>query len=231
MIKAVLFDLGDTLVDMQVHQSQSRHRKIIEGFGIDPGPNFSEVYLKSRLEFMKKYHSTVSIHYRRHFFRILLENLEKETEDKNLVEMEGQLVKVFLDEWLLFPESIRVLEFCRNAGLSLGLISGGTSQFIRKLLEKFGLEKYFEIVLISEDLGHEKSSLVPFKVFLEKSGLQPEECLMVGDRLDDDIMAKRIGMKTVHISGRVPVVGPSEKPDFQISKIGELIPILENLLK
>lgn len=67
-------------------------------------------------------------------------------------------------------------------------------------LEKIGLLKYIKLVVASAEEGIAKPDLRIFEIDLIKADCKAEEAVMVGDRLDNDIVpANKIGMKTVWI--------------------------------
>ena len=84
-------------------------------------------------------------------------------------------------------------------GAALGIIanqSAGTAQ----RLENWGLLKYFDVVAASAELGVSKPDRLIFEKAIELAGCQFHNAVMVGDRLDNDIIpAKALGMKTVWI--------------------------------
>jgi HAD superfamily hydrolase (TIGR01662 family) len=58
--------------------------------------------------------------------------------------------------------------------------------------------KYFSILGISEDMGLRKPDPEFFRRLLEQSRAAPEDCVMIGDRIDNDIVpAKALGMRTI----------------------------------
>lgn len=65
-------------------------------------------------------------------------------------------------------------------------------------LAEFGILKYFDPVIASEEIGVSKPSKEIFEMAVAKVNFKPLECIMIGDRLDNDIIpAKQIGMKTI----------------------------------
>jgi putative hydrolase of the HAD superfamily len=79
----------------------------------------------------------------------------------------------------------------------LGIIGNQPAGF-RDLLEKFGLAKYFRVVVLSEEVGACKPSRQIFNAALKAAGCQPRQALMIGDRRDCDVApAKKVGMKTI----------------------------------
>ena len=84
-------------------------------------------------------------------------------------------------------------------GYKLGIIANqkpGTAE----RLESWGLRPYFDVIAASAELGHSKPGKEIFIKALELAGCAAGESVMVGDRLDNDMIpAKAIGMKTVWI--------------------------------
>ena len=223
--------MGDTLVNTHHERREMQYAEILEKFGYKINrKEFPLLYEKTRKDFMKKYYSTVYLHQKRFFFEMLLERLGQSADKKTLVRLEGENNKVFLEELELYPGVIGVLKFCKNKNLVIGAISNNTTEGMKRMMKKFHLSKYFDIILISEEMRYEKSSLVPFKLFIAKTGLKPKECLMVGNRQDEDMLAKKVGMKTVLVSKvNLPVVGDSESADYEIGNIKDIIPIIRKL--
>lgn len=96
-----------------------------------------------------------------------------------------------------FPDVYDTLETLKERGYKLGIIANqveGTAQ----RLEARGLLKYFDVVAASAELGVAKPDKMIFQKAFELAECQPLNSVMVGDRLDNDIIpAKKLGMKTV----------------------------------
>ena len=98
-----------------------------------------------------------------------------------------------------FGDVFETLEALKERGYSLGIIANqaaGTAQ----RLDAWGLLKYFDVVAASAELGAAKPDKLIFEKAFEMAGCQPHNSVMVGDRLDNDILpAKALGMTTVWI--------------------------------
>lgn len=82
-------------------------------------------------------------------------------------------------------------------GCRLGIIANQPPE-CRASLTRRGLIDYFEVIAISEELGLHKPSPKIFQWAMDRATSSPEECVMVGDRMDNDIVpAAALGMKTV----------------------------------
>lgn len=109
------------------------------------------------------------------------------------------LFEAFADPglWRVYPEVTEVLEELRQRGLRLAVVSNWDSR-LPALLDGLGLRRYFEAVLVSALEGVEKPCPVIFQRAVDRLGLQPEECLHVGDSPHDDYQgAERAGVAAV----------------------------------
>jgi len=120
---------------------------------------------------------------------------------------------------------------------------------VRAELDQFGLTKYFSELVISDEVGLHKPDERIFKYALDKTGAKPWRCVMVGDRVDNDVRpAKLLGMRTVwldndytkmpyvpldeyerqyiasylRISGVDQAYGDQDAPDARIATLSEL---------
>jgi FMN phosphatase YigB (HAD superfamily) len=79
----------------------------------------------------------------------------------------------------------------------LGVIANQPS-LVRAELDRFGLTRYFSELVISDEVGLHKPDIRIFEHALHKVGATPECCVMVGDRVDNDVrLARAVGMRTV----------------------------------
>ena len=97
----------------------------------------------------------------------------------------------------------------------------------RERLERIGLLKYIDLVIASSEEGVAKPDLRIFQIALERAKCKPEESVMVGDRIDNDIIpANKIGMKTVWIkqgfSRYSKPKAPEEQPDYIVNRLTEI---------
>ncbi len=84
-------------------------------------------------------------------------------------------------------------------GLRLGLIANQGPE-VRDHLAALGMLDAFEIVAFSEEIGHFKPDLALFHHALNLAGAEPAHCLMIGDRLDNDVApATLLGMATAWV--------------------------------
>ena len=105
----------------------------------------------------------------------------------------------------------------------LGIIANQSAGSEKRLVD-WGLGKYFDLVIASAEEGVEKPNPEIFKIALDRAKCEPCNAVMVGDRLDNDIIpAKEIGMKTVWVKQAFAKYKlDSDISDYTIKSIEEL---------
>lgn len=117
-----------------------------------------------------------------------------------------------------------LLELARR-GHRLGLLTNGCSTFQRRKLERFALERHFEIILIEGELGFGKPDRRVFERALGFFACRARDACMVGDNLSADIAgAQRAGMSGVwhDVTRRGLPPGAAVTPDAIIHSVCEL---------
>ena len=171
-IQWIFFDIGSTLVD-ETECYRARYAETVEGTDIT-----CEEFENKVIEFSKQ--NKKGDHEAVKYFNLTLAKWHKELE-------------------MLYPETKAVLKNLFESGYKLGIIAN-QSLGTEKRLEEWGILKYFDIVIASAEEGVAKPDKEIFLRALSRAGCKPENAVMVGDRLDNDIVpANKIGMKTVWI--------------------------------
>lgn len=134
----------------------------------------------------------------------------------------------------LFADTLPALETLHKAGYYLGIVTNGYQPMSQrdKELAHFGLLPYFSTCRFSSaDVGKLKPDSVIFQTVIECLGVLAEEAVYVGDHLYTDILgAQQVGMKGVW---RVPAHQDRSntgwiKPDGIINRLTELPEMLRN---
>lgn len=127
-----------------------------------------------------------------------------------------------------FPEVPRALLKLKESGYKIYIASNGDSVKQWDKLIRMGIELYFDDVFVSEEIGEEKSRGFFHKV-MKQLRIKPENCVMVGDREDADIVpAKKAGIKTVRIRRGKYSEGKTAA-DFEIKNLRKLEKILKRI--
>lgn len=197
-IKWIFFDIGSTLVDESAVY-ENRIKEITQNYNIYINEFIEKV--KQRAQTDQKPITSVAADY-------------------------GAIVPAWRhDLEILYPDAKDVLQ---NLGINykLGIIANqdfGTE----KRLTDFGIRQYFDLVIASAEEGVAKPDLRIFQIAIDRSNCKPEEAVMVGDRIDNDILpANKIGMKTVWIKqgfgGYAEPKAIEEQPDYIVNSLVEI---------
>jgi len=139
----------------------------------------------------------------------------------------------FTDEFMKYvhldPDTINVLR-ALHGKYKLGLVSNfAIPECASRLLEKFGLNEFFDVVLVSGAINKRKPGSEIFERALKALGVNNSEAVFVGDMLGLDVKgAKNVGMKAVLIERRPSEEILNVKPDRIIKSLRELFLVLDN---
>jgi HAD superfamily hydrolase (TIGR01509 family) len=98
---------------------------------------------------------------------------------------------------------------------------------IYQILDRFDIRKFFDVVVVSREVGWIKPSPRIFRVALSGLKLEGTRCVFVGDDVEADIKgAKRMGMKTVLVSNTEVECNDA---DAKISQVSDLLPAIKAL--
>jgi putative hydrolase of the HAD superfamily len=119
-----------------------------------------------------------------------------------------------------------VLERLHGRGLQLGLAANQPVSTVA-VLDELGIGRYFSHRQVSEHHGYRKPDVRLFLRACEDLGVEPRACVMVGDRIDNDVVpARLLGMRTVLFrTGRHIQQQPrtwDELPDAEVRTVADL---------
>ncbi len=135
------------------------------------------------------------------------------------------------------PYVDEVLTELKRKGFKLGIITNTVTsreEHVRSALQKMDIEKHFDMVLTSVDVGHRKPDERIFMTALRALKVKPHDAVMVGNQISTDIVGgNRIGMKTVLFKWNKRynemVTLPEEQPMRTIKSLRELPHIIEEV--
>ncbi|MBK6563429.1 HAD family hydrolase [Candidatus Amarobacter glycogenicus] len=134
----------------------------------------------------------------------------------------------------LRPGIEALLTSLHQRGVLLGLAANQPAQALDDL-DRLGLGRYFSHREVSGHHGYRKPDTRLFLRACEDLDVAPEQCIMVGDRIDNDIFpARALGMATVLFrTGRHMEQQPrslQEVPDAEVHSVSELVTALDQLI-
>lgn len=223
-IKAIFFDIDDTLYDSTQLTTTARRNSIRAMIDAGLKGNEDEIF-----EVLQKVIKKYGPNYPRHYDQLLKE-LGLPWNPKIIAA--GVVAYEHTKAGFLkpFPKVMPTLLKLRSR-YKLGAISNGFAVKQWEKLVALGLYHLFDVAVTSEEVGFEKPNKEIFEIAIRKLNLLPEQCVMVGDRIDIDIAgAKLAGMHTIRIrKGKYSHIKPvknEEKPDYEIEEFEELLKIL-----
>ncbi len=197
VIKAVLFDLGGTLI--KTAPVPIIFERILLSHGIQAQGNIDEAFLD---EVAKEMVHDYGLPYRK-FWRIYNGKILRKM---GLSEDLEKLADIISDEWWdnadleLYPEVKGTLLMLRRQGLKLGIVTNGFRKDVDDIFSRVGLTDQFDAAVGVDDVGKPKPEKKIFLYALEKLSINPLEALFVGDNLELDYKgAERSGLKPLLI--------------------------------
>jgi len=218
-IKAIIFDLDDTLYDQQPLRKLAIQQSV--QVMINNGLNCS---LEQGIEKLKQ-----SLTIKPIINRFLKLTKHFGPDNPKIAEAGKNIyINAKFDKINPYPETKQVLEKLKQ-NYKLILITEGTTQQQNKKINNLDIKNYFDYIFISKEKEKEKD----FTQTLNILNLKPEQILVIGDRIDKEIKAgNEVGMKTIRllkgIHSSLQPKEPIEKPDFTINNLTEIIQILDN---
>ncbi len=225
----IFFDLGQTLVDEWdfINYFDKKFLDILNGFGarID-SRNYRAVrdnVIRNRqighgsvMDLVTEICKLIS---QAGYDKIIAQRLEPQIEEGR-----RKLFRLFDDA----EETLTVL----SKQFNLGIIANQTKDIVR-LLEDCNINRLFKVKVISSEIGIEKPDPRIFQLAMNLAeSIGPKDCIMVGDRLDTDILpANVLGMKTIRTTNSLfklqePMSG-LERPTYTVASLSEIPYVLK----
>jgi putative hydrolase of the HAD superfamily len=203
MIKAVVFDLDNTVYDYDICNEKAMNK--LENFACNKyhisGEQFISEFDKAKHIVKKRLGDTGSSHNRMLYMQVFLERIDRKPTDGAL-----ELYDIYWDTMLenmeLYPYVLPLMKELKNRGITIAVLTDLTAHIQHRKLQKLGLAEFVDVMVTSEEAGREKPSLIAFDLVLKKifemSDVKPEEILMIGDSQKKDIDgAGMAGMKAL----------------------------------
>lgn len=198
MTKAILFDLGNTII-------KNINIDLRKGFlDLIPELKNNNKYLKYVDELLIKINGRTNIEYP--IFDIFkeIELLFNIHFNKDYYEIEYDFYKKACQDELM-DNVIEVLSFLKNKGLIIGIVSNSLihQEILMRRLNEFGILKYFNFVLSSQNTIYRKGDARIFAIAYEKilkinNNIKKDEVLFIGDNLLLDYEASiNYGFKSI----------------------------------
>jgi putative hydrolase of the HAD superfamily len=98
----------------------------------------------------------------------------------------------------LFPDALVTLEHFRAAGAALGLVTNGDARQQRDKIDRHGLGRFFDVIVIEGEFGAGKPDATVYRHALDALRARPTAAMMIGDHLEFDVDgSQRLGMRGI----------------------------------
>ncbi len=199
MIRAVIFDLDDTLYDYHTLHTEAFKRVqelVIERLGVSAEQS-EEAFRRARIATKKNLGETAASHSRMLYFQKTLEYLDIRPLYLAL-DMYEIYWGVFLNKMTPYPGVDKLMDALHDKYVRVAVCTDLLAQIQHRKLRALRLTDDVDCLVTSEEAGAEKPSPKIFEMCLEKLRLYPKEVCFVGDSFEKDVMgAAAAGMQAI----------------------------------
>jgi FMN phosphatase YigB (HAD superfamily) len=235
-IKTVLFDGFGTLFD-----TNKIHLKVCKQISRDISsnhnlkPEVDSLFQDWVLEWARVARATVS----KGFLttkEVVKESLKRVLSKQGFIASAKELsnwTKLFVESFTLGTElnkdALFTLQWLKSHDYTLEIVSDADKEMFYSLINRFGLTQYFDFFIVSDEIKAWKYSKKPFEEALKAAKSKPNQTLMVGNSLEEDIGGGlKSGLITVWFAEK-PLLNQKIKPHWIITKLSEVIKIVEQI--
>ncbi len=224
MVKAVVFDLDNTLVDFTKFKEnaiKSAIESMIDaGLDIEPEDAYNRIfriYDEKGWEYQNVFDDFLKEVIGHVDYKILAAGIVAYRRAK-----EGSLA--------LYPKVTYTILELLKMGIKLAVVSDAPALQVWTRLVQMNLHHAFEVVITFDDTGVRKPDPRPFEKALKELQVKPSQAIMVGDWAERDIVgAKSLGMITIFARYGDIFGTRNSGADYEIDSIDELLEIIRNM--
>ena len=240
-IKAVLFDLGETLLDFGKVKTTQLFRQ---------GARLSYDYLKSCGQPVGSFEyycwsNLIALRFRHFISNITKNDINSSALLRRIGTKKG--IKLDAEQWRHFawlwyeplsklattdPKIKETLISLKGLGLKLGILSNTfvNAHSLEKHMKQHGILDFFSVKMYSYQFDFRKPDLRIFKIAAERIGEAIENIMYVGDRIDMDIEpALKLGFVPVLKAAYTNVGKTPPNGAFKINQISELPALIKKI--
>jgi putative hydrolase of the HAD superfamily len=213
-VKAVIFDLWETLVPMfPADEGEKAYAAMAARLGADE-VTFVELW-RARREFRETRPLAEAV-------RSLCEELSLGTADVDgAIAVRREFTRAAL---VARPGALEVLSELRRRGLALGLITVCTED-VEELWPETPMAALVDAPVFSCSAGMNKPDPRIYALACERLGVEPSDCLYVGDGRSDELRgAERVGMRALQL--RLPEHGPRDWDGAHVESLEQVLELV-----
>lgn len=224
MIKAIIFDLDNTLLDFMKMKQFAVKAAITAmneaGLNIDEDQAYKDIF---------ELYKTKGWENQQVFNDFLMQNFGK-VSNKILAAGIVSYRRAREATLVVYPNVNKTLIELIKMGIKLAVVSDAPSREAWMRLYYLNLHHVFDPVLTYDDSGAHKPSPKPFEMALNILNVNSDEALMIGDWPDRDVVgASQIGMKTIFARYGDTFGTVDSGADWDVDDIYEVVNIIKGL--
>jgi len=228
VLRAVLFDLDDTLFDHRLcartalSELHAAHAQF-ESYPLDDFERLHSIYLEELHPLVIRGEIPLEEARRERLRRLFRAVGVAPAED-----LIAQAAAAYRESYIRFRKPIpgaAALLAAVKARARVAIVSNNLLEEQQDKLRQCSLSNYVDVLVVSEEAGMSKPDPRIFEIALERLGCGPDEVVMVGDSWPADIVgAIATGIRPIWFN---PLRLPRPEPDVQVDEIHALAPIDE----
>jgi len=222
MIKAVVFDLDNTLMDFMKMKHNSIEAAVYAM--IDAGLNIT---YNEAIDEINRIYKEQGIEYQQ-VFDVFLQKFLGKIDNKIMASGIVAYRRAREAALIPYPRVYSTLMALTKNGIKMGIVSDAPVKEAWLRLAYLNFHHIFDQVVTFDETGERKPSPAPFRLILKKLDVEPVNSLMVGDWAERDIVgAKNIGMKTAFARYGDTFDTKNHNADYELFDVSELLDILK----
>ena len=229
-IRAVLFDLYNTLIEIQTDERGSEVwrnlARIVQYYGLraeaEPLRVRYNEYVQTQLTQSREEHPEVDLVA---VFAAILRDLGYSGPPQLAIQITQLFRALSMRRFGLFADTLPVLRRLHGR-VSLGVISDAQRVFLEPEMQQLGLEAVFSVRVVSSDYGYRKPDPRLFRIALAALDVPPSAAVYIGDHPFRDICgAQAAGMRAVLLRRGTSSINDSRAcpPDRTVSTLDEAL--------
>ncbi|MEE9224380.1 MAG: HAD family phosphatase [Thermoplasmata archaeon] len=215
MAEAVIFDLDGILVDTE-HYKFKAWQEAFRTLGVEI------TWEEFRQEFVVQGSTIVEFLERRNYKEEFIEDDVRPVANRYFLRSIGEEVPSM-------PGAVEVLDRL-HGDFVLGLASNSYWLYVDKLLEKFGMKRYFKGIANGSEVENLKPHPEVLLLAAERMGVDPEVCVVIEDAPKGIVAAKNAGMKGIAIPTEDTETGDFSQADLVLKSLNDVtVELVRNL--
>lgn len=222
----LFFDLDHTLWDFNANArltlDELFHELSLADAGVHDFEEFLKIYLLNNEQLWERYRNgnirAEELRWRRMWNTLV----EFKISDEDLAKKMGQrFLELLPTRKILFPDAVDTLQYLKDKGYQLHLITNGFEETQHCKLRNCGISNFFVEVITSEGSNSMKPKREIFDYALNKAKALQHQSIMIGDSIEVDIKgAINAGLDQVYVNHLGEAI--TIEPTYIVSSLREL---------